>query len=41
VTDLLDLAGERLDALIEPQPVLVEPNDEIAHARRQRVGAVL
>jgi hypothetical protein len=33
VTDLLDLAGERLDTLVEPEPVLVEPDDEIAHAR--------
>src|SRR5205085_744244 len=30
VSDLLDLAGERLDAFVEPQPVLVETDDEIA-----------
>ena len=41
MTDLFDLAGERLDALVQPQPVLVEPDDEIAHARRQLVGTVL
>ena len=34
-------ASPRLDALIEPQPVLVEADDEVAHARGQLVGAVL
>ena len=41
MTDLLDLIGERLDALIEPQPILIETDNEVAHARRQLVGAVL
>ena len=38
VADLLDLAGERLDALVEPEPVLVEADNQIAHARRHLVG---
>ena len=32
LADLLDLLGDRPDALVEPQPVLVEADDQIAHA---------
>ena len=39
LADLLDLTGDRLDALVEPEPVLVEADDQVgscaATARRR------
>ena len=41
VADHLDLAGDALDTLVQPQPVFVEADNQIVHARRYLVGAVL
>jgi len=37
LADLVDLAGEGLDPLIEMYPVFVETHDQIAHSRRYLV----
>src|SRR6185437_13004630 len=39
LTDLLDLLGDRLDALVEPEPVFVEPDDQIAPAWNVSISA--
>src|SRR5262245_39051016 len=41
LADLLDLLGDCLNALVEPKPVSMETDDQIAHARRDLVLAVL
>jgi len=41
LSHLLDLAGDRLDALVEPEPIFVEANDQVGHARGNLVFAVL
>ena len=39
---VLDLTGDGLDALVEPQPIFIKAdNDQIVHARRYLVGTVL
>ncbi len=40
LADHLDLAGDALDAIVELQPVFVEADNQIVHARRYLVGAV-
>lgn len=41
LTDLLDLAADGLDALVEPEPVLIEPHDQIVHPGGEPILAVL
>src|ERR1700754_2120670 len=40
LTDLVDLAGEGFDSLIEMSPVFEETHDQIAHSRRYLVLSV-
>ena len=40
LADLLDLFRDGLDAFVQPKPVFVKPDDQLAHSSRNLVGAI-